>query len=366
VGAAILVNGRVTEFRAGCTPSCTPPDFPAGNFGASAFANLSITEIDRATVAPAGTGAITPTVVGEGGRVPPTTVIDNDTPDPQADDPPLMTGNVESKSGAPLDSANQDPTFDPSEDGIDFYESLEGTLTQVNRAVVVAPTNTFSVGAANENSELAVLADNGEHAGLRTDRGAAEPVIVRQLVVEGAHKDDFNPERIILNDPVARDSDEAAAPEAQVGDNFADPIEAVVDYSFGNYKFLARRFPALEDGGLTPESAPPAGKHDLSVASYNVETSTPSTTPRASRPSRVRSRTTSGRQTSWASRRCRTSTARVPAGRPATLRSPRWWTPLPTLAALHTSTARSTPSTTRRAERRTRASASVSCSGRIA
>ena len=139
VGAAIVVNGRVTEFRAGCTPTCTAPDFPAGNFGAAAFANLSVTEIDRATVAPAGTGEIAPTVVGDGGRVPPTTVIDNDTPDPQVDDPPLVNGNVESKSGAPLDTANQDPTFDPSDDGIDFYESLEGMLTQVNRAVVVAP-----------------------------------------------------------------------------------------------------------------------------------------------------------------------------------------------------------------------------------
>ncbi|HMJ97021.1 MAG TPA: lamin tail domain-containing protein [Thermoleophilaceae bacterium] len=271
VGAAVLVNGRVTEFRAGCTPSCTAPDFPAGNFGAAAFANLSVTEIDRATVAPAGTGEIAPTVVGEGGRVPPATVIDNDTPDPQADDPPLVSGNVESKSSAPLDTAGQDPTFDPSEDGIDFYESLEGMLTQLNRAVVIAPTNTFSPGAASENSELAVLADNGEHAGLRTPRGG---ILVRSFDNELPHEyrfGDFNPERIILNDPVARDSGEEAAPDAQVSDHFSGPIEAVVDYSFGNYKFLARRFPALEDGGLTPETAPPAGKHDLSVASYNVE-----------------------------------------------------------------------------------------------
>ena len=271
VGAAVLVNGRVTEFRAGCTPSCTAPDFPAGNFGAAAFANLSVTEIDRATVAPAGTGEIAPTVVGEGGRVPPATVIDNDTPDPQADDPPLVSGNVESKSSAPLDTAGQDPTFDPSEDGIDFYESLEGMLTQLNRAVVIAPTNTFSPGAASENSELAVLADNGEHAGLRTPRGG---ILVRSFDNELPHEyrfGDFNPERIILNDPVARDSGEAAAPDAQVRDHFSGPIEAIVDYSFGNYKFLARRFPALEDGGLTPETAPPAGKHDLSVASYNVE-----------------------------------------------------------------------------------------------
>jgi hypothetical protein len=56
-----------------------------------------------------------------------------------------------------------------------------------------------------------------------------------------------------------------------VGDQFDESIQAVVDYSFGNYKFLARRFPPLEDGGLTPERAPAADKHDLSVASYNVE-----------------------------------------------------------------------------------------------
>ena len=270
VGAAVLVNGRVSEFRAGCTPSCTPPDFPAGEFGSSAFPNLSVTQMDRATVTAGGAGAIAPTVVGAGGRVPPTTVIDNDTPDPQLDDPPLVNGNVESKSGPPLDTANQDPSFDPAEDGIDFYESLEGMLTQVDDAVVVEPTNTFGSGLG-ANSELAVLADDGTGAGLRSPRG---PILVRSFDDELPHEyrfGDFNPERIILNDPVARDSDEDPAPEAQVGDHFDDPIEAVVDYSFGNYKFLALRFPQLEQGGLTPESAGPAGKHDLSVASYNVE-----------------------------------------------------------------------------------------------
>ena len=85
-----------------------------------------------------------------------------------------------------------------------------------------------------------MLADNGEHAGLRTSRGG---ILVRSFDNELPHEyrfGDFNPERIILNDPVARDSGEAAAPEAKVGDRFADPIEAIVDYSFGNYKFLAR------------------------------------------------------------------------------------------------------------------------------
>jgi predicted extracellular nuclease len=271
VGSAVLVTGRVTEFRAGCTPTCTPPDFPAGNFGSSAFPNLSLTQIDRAVVTPAGTGTIAPTVVGAGGRVPPATVIDNDTADPQVDDPPLVSGNVESKSGPPLDTANQDPTFDPEQDGIDFYESLEGMLTQVNRAVVIEPTNTFSVGSAGENSELAVLADNGENASVLSPRGV---IVVRKLDDELPHEyrfGDFNPERIILHDPVARDADLAPAPVADVRDRFDAPIEAVVDYSFGSYKFLVRQFPPLVDGGLTPERARRADAGELSVASYNVE-----------------------------------------------------------------------------------------------
>ena len=272
VGSGVLVSGRVTEFRAGCTPSCAPPDFPAGNFGSSAFPNLSITELDRATVVLGGAGTIEPTVVGVDGRRPPSTVIDDDTPDPQVDDPPLVSGNVEDKSGPPLDMANQDPTFDPAEDGIDFYESLEGMLTRVDDAVVVEPANVFSVGSAGENTEITVLADDGAGAGIRSPRGA---ILARSFDDELPHEyrfGDFNPERIILNDPVARDSGAEAAPaDAQVGDRFGGSIEAVVDYSFGNYKFLAREFPALEDGGLEPEEAPDAKNSDLAVASYNVE-----------------------------------------------------------------------------------------------
>jgi uncharacterized protein len=270
VGAAVTVSGRITEFRSGCSPTCAPPDFPAGNFGSSAFTNLTTTEMDRATVTATGTGAIAPTVVGVGGRVPPSTVIDNDTPDPEQDDPPLVTGNVESKSGAPLDVDGQDPTFDPSEDGIDFYESLEGMLTRIDDAVVIEPTNTFGSGAG-QNSELAVLADGGAGASLRTTRGG---VLARSFDTELPHDyrfGDFNPERLILNDPVARDAGRAPAPKADVRDRFGGPIDAIVDYSFGNYKFLALQFPELVDGGLTPERATATSDKQLSVASYNVE-----------------------------------------------------------------------------------------------
>ena len=105
---AVTVSGQVTEFRGG---------------GASS-ANLSTTQISDATAVRVGRGRIRPTLVGRGGRVPPRTVVDDDT----------TGGDVEAN-----------PAFDPREDGIDFYESLEGMLTKVRRAVAVAPTTDFTL-----------------------------------------------------------------------------------------------------------------------------------------------------------------------------------------------------------------------------
>ena len=53
--------------------------------------------------------------------------------------------------------------FDPANDGIDFYESLEGMRVQVNKPVAVGPTNT--------SARSAVLADGGANASVRTTRG---------------------------------------------------------------------------------------------------------------------------------------------------------------------------------------------------
>ncbi|MBE2320147.1 lamin tail domain-containing protein [Solirubrobacter sp. CPCC 204708] len=255
-GAKVSVSGRVTEFRPSCTPSCAAPDFPNGDFGASAYANLTITEIDRATVTASGTGTIRPTLVGRGGRVPPEAVIDNDTPDPQADEPPLITGNVEEPGSR----------FDPEQDGIDFYESLEGMLTEVRRGYVTEPTNVFSAGAANENAEIAVVTEPSD----LSKRGVLPVRAYDRFAPREYRFGDFNPERIILNDPVTRDNDLDPLPNAQVGDRFED-ITAVVDYSFGNFKFLVTEPPTFRRGDLKPEVAKPAGRDELSIASYNVE-----------------------------------------------------------------------------------------------
>jgi hypothetical protein len=59
----VTVSGRVTEFRPGGATS----------------ANLTTTEITSPAVTPGGPGAeVAQTVIGAGGRVPPTSVIDDD------------------------------------------------------------------------------------------------------------------------------------------------------------------------------------------------------------------------------------------------------------------------------------------------
>jgi predicted extracellular nuclease len=228
VGSDVRVSGRVQEFRAGCTPTCAPTS--------SAFANLTITEIVTPTATAVGVGTIPPTVVGLGGRVPPTRVIEDDS-----------APNVEASN-----------TFDPAEDGIDFYESLEGMLVQINDAVVVGPTNNFG--------EIPVLSDNGSYASVRTARGG---IAVRKLGSDPAPYDyeqgDFNPERLILDDVIR------PTPRVDVRDRFTTAIRAIVDYSFANFKFLVLNELTPVDGGLQRETTEAPRRDELSVASFNVE-----------------------------------------------------------------------------------------------
>jgi predicted extracellular nuclease len=215
VGDRVTVSGRVSEFR------------PGGSDGTT---NLTTTEIVAPTVVieSSGNALPAPIVVGAGGRVPPTSVIDDDT-----------TGSVETSG-----------TFDAANDGIDFYESLEGMRVQINNPVATGPTNSFG--------EISVLADNGSAATGRTARGG---VIVQQA--------DFNPERIILDDLLA------STPTVNVGD--VAPVAAgVMDYGFGNFKLLVTTPPAFASGGLAREvTSAPWDVELLTIASFNVENLSP-------------------------------------------------------------------------------------------
>jgi predicted extracellular nuclease len=206
VGDAVTVSGQVQEFRPGNDET-----------------NLTTTEIAAGAVHTTGTGTIAPIVIGPGGRRPPLKVIEND-----------ATGDVEAPG----------LLFDPDEDGLDFDESLEGMLVQVDHPEVVGPRNSFG--------ELPIV--EGDSATPRTPRGG---VLIRQ--------DDFNPERIILDDVLA------ATPAADTGDRLAGPVEAVVDYSFGNYKFLVTASPQRIDRRLQPEVTQRPGANELAIASINLE-----------------------------------------------------------------------------------------------
>ncbi|HEX6468434.1 MAG TPA: endonuclease/exonuclease/phosphatase family protein [Streptosporangiaceae bacterium] len=212
VGDAITVGGQVSEFR------------PGGD-----ATNLTTTEIISPTISVQSGGNPLPaaTVIGVD-RTPPRKTIEDD-----------ATGDVETSG-----------TFDPAADGLDFYESLEGMRLELDDPVVVGPTNRFG--------EIPVLARDGAGAGVRTARGG----IV-------ARRNDFNPERIILDDSLAR------TPKVNVGDHFAGAVTGVLDYSFGDYKLEVTTAPVAVADGPGRETTAAARPWQLSVATFNVENLAP-------------------------------------------------------------------------------------------
>ncbi|MEK6322055.1 MAG: lamin tail domain-containing protein [Acidobacteriota bacterium] len=210
VGDAVNVVGTVSEFRPG---------------GASSD-NLTTTELTSPSISVTSSGnpLPAPIVIGIGGRIPPSMVIEDD-----------ATGNVETSG-----------VFDPSTDGIDFYESLEAMRVQVNNAVVTGPNVSFG--------EIPVLSDDGANASVRTTR---DGIVVRS--------NDFNPERIFLDDEIA------STPTVVVGDHFTGPIVGVMDYSFGNFKLEVTSSPTAVPGGLSQEVTAAPTANQLAVATFNVE-----------------------------------------------------------------------------------------------
>lgn len=228
LGDTVLVTGPVTEYRPGCS-NCSAD---SGGYG-----NLTVSEIERPTrifVLGKAEALPEPVLLGPGGRMPPSVVIDDD-----------GASSVESNAA----------TFSVDSDGIDFYESLEGMRVRIDDAVAVGPTNGFG--------ELPVLASRGAGVGPRSSRGG---IVVLP--------NDFNPERVIL------DGDDL--PEANVGDYFVGSVVGILDYSFGNYKLnVTSPLPALGSGELQPEQVQfdSRAPNELDIASLNVENLDPADPP---------------------------------------------------------------------------------------
>ncbi|WP_078408493.1 lamin tail domain-containing protein [Priestia abyssalis] len=184
---------------------------------------LTITELIDATVKKISSdnSLPSPIVLGEGEYILPTTIIDND-------------------------GFNE---FDPKEDGIDFFESIEGMYVQVANAKVVGPTD--------KNGEIKVVPGNQPLDATYTTAGG--------ILLE---EDDANPERVIIDDIIVKDE-----PQVKVGDSFNNVIKGVIHYSYGNYKlFNTEALPEVIEGKAAQEAtAIDFDKKQLTIASYNVE-----------------------------------------------------------------------------------------------
>ncbi len=208
VGDDIEVSGTVSEF------------FPGG----ADTGNLSTTQISSPSVTVKSSGNTLPaaTIIGTGGRIPPTENIDDD----------AFT------------------SFEPDTDGIDFFESLEGMRVTAKDAVAVAPTNRFG--------EIFTVVDNGENATGLSERGTLN-----------ISPDDFNPEKVQIDE----DSDILPGfdiPEVNVGAELGD-VTGVVGYGFGNFEIYPTQEFTVTDSTIQPETTNLMGGADkLTVASYNV------------------------------------------------------------------------------------------------
>jgi predicted extracellular nuclease len=238
-GQELKVAGTVSEFRPGSS-------FGATNCPTSSGAcNLTVTEISGATVTPASglfaNTIIKPVIIGAAGRVPPDVIIDNDT-----------SGSVEVAAQT---------TYDPDQDGIDFYESLEGMQVEIDNARVVGPTDAYG--------EIWVLGDNGTGASGVNARGG---ITLRDLGAAGgasggADGVDYNPERVQI-DLSLLTSD---YPQASVGDT-TPQIVGALSYDYGNYRVFPQTLPSFTSASLPRTSSTVSSGDDrLRIASYNVE-----------------------------------------------------------------------------------------------
>jgi len=209
-GDTVSVAGTVSEFRPGGSNT-----------------NLSGTELDAPTVTVTGSGMPlpAPAKVGPGGLVAPVA--------PRTDAP----GDLEASS-----------TFDPASNALDFYESMEGMLVELDDAVAVGPTNRFG--------ELPVIP--GGTAAQRTSRGGvlysyADPNTARLILAPGL----------------------APVPTANVSDTLPGPVIGVLDYNFANFRLDVLSTPTLTPGPIQPEVTRKQWLLELAIATYNVENLAP-------------------------------------------------------------------------------------------
>jgi len=147
VGDHVQLTDRVDEF--------IPGGAGTGNLSTTDMAFPNLTALSSGNPLPA------PVVIGRSGRIAPNvvTISEDELPVNLQDDPGV---------------------FNPDEDGIDFYESLEGMLVTVEDAVAVSAVRAFG----NFSSELFVLPNNGHPQVIQCDcsESAADEFLGNELL----------------------------------------------------------------------------------------------------------------------------------------------------------------------------------------
>jgi predicted extracellular nuclease len=228
VGASVVLTDTVSE--------SIPGGADTGNLSATQMAFPKIEVLSSGNPLP------TPVVIGTSGRIAPAV-------------------DVITKDERQVNLQDVPGVFNPDNDGIDFYESLEGMLVTVEDPVAVSGTRTFS----SFSSEMFTLTNNGANiapSDARTARGGIN------LQPDPDNDGDQNPERVQIQfDGNLFPGD---VPAITVGDRLGD-VTGVVGYSFGNFEVNALSSFSITPAGLGRETTSLVGeKTQVTVASYNV------------------------------------------------------------------------------------------------
>lgn len=208
VGDSVTVSGLVKEWV-------------LDGYAEKLQTDLAMTEINaqsgKITKVSSGNELPAPIVIGKD-VIPPSSVIDND------------------KFG----------TFDPAEDGIDFYESLEGMLVSIENPTVTGP---------QKYGEVPII--TGQVEGKEYTKEGI-PLLT---------KENQNPEKMLL-----QLDDRSYVTKA--GDSFGGTVTGVVSYTFSNFKILTKAadLPELVERERVNEVTTIQQAEDkLTVAAYNIE-----------------------------------------------------------------------------------------------
>ncbi|WP_339824090.1 5'-nucleotidase C-terminal domain-containing protein [Paenibacillus sp. FSL R7-0163] len=212
IGDLVQVSGAISEYNEGNA------------------SNLTSTQITMTSIKVYSSSSYTvpvPVVLGKGGRAIPSTIIDND------------------------GMAN----FEPNEDAIDFYESLEGMLVKLPTPTIISPYWTSGSG----NSMLYNIPTRVENdtPDVITPAGG--------LVLKEYNQ--YNPQRLIIayGNP---------GQEVITGDKFAGDVTGVIGYNNGNFKVIPEngKLPAITPSTFKQETTTlEVNDSKLLIASYNIE-----------------------------------------------------------------------------------------------